>query len=215
VVPSFADMFDEMGAELPGITRCVMGASDFIVAYGMYIVLAGVILALAFRQYLQSESGRRWVCAAGLATPFVGELMVQSAMYRFSSNLALLLNSGVPMLETLSALAAVFRKSPLYHHAILRVQNRVAAGHSLADSLEETELFTTMTTNMVRLGEESAQLAGMMEQIAPYYRDKLYSFISRVTKLMEPAIILVMGTTIAGLMLAVYLPMFEMAGNAK
>lgn len=215
VVPTFADMFDEMGAELPGVTQFVLSASDFIVANGIYILIGVIALAVAFRQYVRTESGRRRVGAVALASPLVGELMVQSAMYRFASNLSLLLKSGVPMLETLSALSTVFRASPIYRDAILRSQNRVAAGQSLADSLEETQLFTSMVTNMVRLGEESAQLSGVMEQIAPYYKEKLHSFIARVTKLMEPSIIVVMGGTIAGIMLAIYLPMFDMAGAVK
>ncbi|MHC4398925.1 MAG: type II secretion system F family protein [Planctomycetota bacterium] len=212
VVPTFADMFEEMGAELPGITQFVMDASDFIVGYGLYVVVAVIALIVAFRQYVKSENGRRRVGAMALATPMVGELMVQSAMYRFASNLSLLLKSGVPMLETLGALGTVFRTNPVYRDAILRSQNRVAAGQSLADSLEETKLFTNMMTNMVRLGEQSAELAGVMEQIAPYYKEKLHSFIARVTKLMEPCIIVFMGGTIAGIMLAIYIPMFDMAG---
>lgn len=215
VVPRFADMFRELGAELPGITRFVMGVSDFIADYGIYMVVGVIVLAIAFRQYVQTEAGRRRVGALALAVPVMGELMVQSAMYRFSSNLALLLKSGVPMLETLSALGGSFRTSPIYRDAILRAQSRVAAGQSLADSLEETGLFTSMLTHMVRIGEESAQLATVMEQVAPYYKDKLHSFIAKGTKLMEPAIIIVMGTIIAGLMLAIYLPMFDMAGAVK
>ena len=215
VVPTFANMFKEMGAELPSITKFVMSASDFIVSYGIYIAVGVVVLAVAFRRYMQSESGRRRVGAIGLAAPLVGELMVQSAMYRFATNLALLLKSGVPMLETLSALGTVFRTSPIYHEAILHAQKRVAAGQSLADSLEETALFTSMMTNMVRIGEQSAELAGVMDQIAPYYKEKMHGFIAKVTKLMEPAIIVVMGATIAGLMLAIYMPMFEMAGKVQ
>jgi type IV pilus assembly protein PilC len=136
-------------------------------------------------------------------------------MYRFSANLGLLLKSGVPILETLSALGAVFRKSPIYRDAILRAQRRVAAGQPLADSLEETQLFTHMMTNMVRIGEESAQLALVMEQIAPYYKEKMRGFITKLTKMLEPAIIVAMGGAMAVLMLAIYLPMFEMSGKVN
>ena len=215
VVPTFADMFEEMGAELPSITRYVMSASDFVMGYGIYIGGGLLALGFMFRRYMRSELGRRRVGAVGLAAPLVGELMVQSAMYRFATNLSLLLRSGVPMLETLSALGSVFRTSPIYHDAILHTQKRVAAGHPLADSLEETALFTSMMTNMVRIGEQSAELVGVMEQIAPYYKEKMQGLIAKITKLMEPAIIVLMGATIAGLMLAIYLPMFEMAGQVK
>jgi type IV pilus assembly protein PilC len=215
VVPTFANMFREMNASLPSVTQYVMGASDFLVAYGIYIVVGVIALVVAARQCLRTERGRRRVGAIGLAIPMVGDLVVQSAMYKFALNLALLLKSGVPMLETLSALSTVFRGNPLYRDALLRVQSYVAAGQPLADSLEETGLFTSMMTNMVRVGEESAQLTGVMDQIAPYYKERVQSFITRVTRLMEPAIIVVMGGTIAGLMLAIYMPMFEMAGAVK
>ena len=134
-------------------------------------------------------------------------------MYHFASNIALLLKSGVPMLETLDVLEGVFHTSPVYREALARVHNRVAAGRPLAASLEETGLFTSMITNMVRIGEESGQLAPVMEQIAPYYKEKMESLIAKVTKLMEPIIIMFMGTTVAGLMLSIYMPMFEMAGK--
>jgi type IV pilus assembly protein PilC len=215
VVPTFANMFREMNAKLPSVTQYVMGASDFIVVYGLYIVLSLVALAVAAGQYLRTEQGRRRVGAIALVLPMAGDLVIQSAMYRFASNLGLLLKSGVPMLETLSALSTVFRSNPLYRDAVLQARMRVAAGQPLADSLEETGLFTSMVTNMVRLGEASAQLPGVMEQIAPYYKEKMHGFITKVTKLMEPAIIVLMGGTIAGLMLAIYLPMFEMAGAVK
>ena len=213
VVPTFADMFKEMGADLPGITQFVMDMSDGVFKYGLYVGGTVVALVVGFKQYMKTETGLRTVTSILLTIPLAGELSVQSAMYRFSSNLALLLKSGVPMLETLGSLATVFRRSPPYLDAIRLAQNRVAAGKPLADSLEETGLFTTMMTNMVRIGEQSAQLAQVMEELAPYYREKMQGFIAKTTKLMEPVIIMFMGGTIATLMLAIYIPMFEMAGK--
>jgi len=215
VVPTFTKLFNDLGAKLPGITQVVVDASDFLVAYGPHVVLGLVVGAVAFRQFLKTESGRRCVGGVGLTLPLVGELMVQSAMYRFASNLALLLKSGVPMLETLSTLGGVFHTSPHYRDALARAYGRVAAGRSLASALEESGLFTTMITNMVRIGEESGQLASVMEQLAPYYKEKMEGLLARVTKLMEPVIIMGMGVTISGMMLAIYLPMFEMAGKVQ
>ena len=215
VVPTFAEMFAEMNAQLPGITLYVIRASDFVADYGLYALALLTVGGFALRQYIRTERGRRRFSAFGLSLPIVGDLMVQAAMYRFSSNLSLLLRSGVPILDTLSALSAVFRTNPVYRDAIVRVQHRVAAGWSLAESLEESRLFTSMMTNMAHIGEESAQLAHVMEQIAPYYREKMDSLIGRVTKLLEPGIIIVMGFTIAIVMLAIYIPMFEMSGKIQ
>ena len=116
----------------------------------------------------------------------VGELIVQAAMYRFASNIALLLKSGVPMLESLETVEGVFRTNPPYREAMVRVERRVAAGQPLAAALEETRLFTSMIVNMVRTGEESGQLALVMEQMAPYYKERMETMIHRVTKLLEP-----------------------------
>jgi type IV pilus assembly protein PilC len=213
VVPTFANMFKDMGAELPGITQFVVDASGFIVAYGVYVVLGLIAIGVAFKKYMNTEGGRRRVGGIGLATPLIGELIVQMAMYRFASNIALLLKSGIPMLETMTALEGVFQTSPIYRDALGRAHTRVASGRALAASLEETGLFTTMMTNMIKIGEGSGQLAPVMEQIAPYYKEKMEGLIAKVTKLMEPIIIMGMGSSIAGLMLAIYMPMFEMAGK--
>src|SRR5262249_44690326 len=145
----------------------------------------------------------------------VGDLMVQSAMYRFASNLSLLLKSGVPMLEALGVLEGVFQTNPHYRTAMEVTQDRVAAGRPLAVSLEETGLFTTLMTNMVRMGEGAGGLAKVTGQIAPYYKEKMGALVTRVTKLVEPVIIMGMGGTIATIMLAIYLPMFEMAGKVQ
>lgn len=150
-----------------------------------------------------------------MVTPMIGPLLVQMAMYRFASNLGLLLKAGVPMLETLQTLGGIFQNSPIYRDALERVRGRVAAGRPLAAALGETNLFTSMLTNMVRTGEESGQLALVMEQLSPYYKEKMEGLIGKVSKLLEPIIIVFMGSTIAGLMLAIYMPMFEMAGKVK
>lgn len=215
VVPTFEGMFAEMGAKLPGITQAVLSVSDYVVAYGLYAIIGVVVLVFLFRRYVRTENGLRRVGAIALATPMFGELVVQSSMYRFSSNFSLLLKSGVPMLDALGTLSGVFRGNPAYRDAILAAQNRVAAGRSLADSLDESGLFTTMITNMVRVGEESASLSNVMAQIAPYYKEKMNSFLSKVTKLLEPCIIMFMGITIAIMMLAIYIPMFEMSGKVN
>jgi len=215
VVPTFAKMFKDMGAELPGITQFVVDLSNGIVRYGPYVAVGMIFVAFGIRKYAKTESGRRRIIGVGIGLPLVGELIVHAAMYRFASNMALLLRSGVPMMESLQTVQGVFHTSPVYDDAMARVRRRVAAGRPLAASLDETGVFTTMITNMVHVGEESGQLAIVMDQMAPYYKDKMQSTIARATKLLEPIIIMGMGITIAGLMLSIYMPMFEMAGNVK
>jgi type IV pilus assembly protein PilC len=215
VVPTFAAMFKDMGAELPEITQFVVNASAFIVKNGIYLVIAAIVIVALFLRYLKTDMGRRNVFGFLMTIPMVGELLVQMAMYRFASNAALLLKSGVPMLETITTLSGIFQTSPIYREALLRVRGRVAAGRPLALAVGETGLFTSMMVNMVKLGEESGQLSSVMEQIAPYYKEKMETLIGKVTKLLEPVIIMGMGTSMTGLMLAIYMPMFEMAGKVN
>ena len=215
VVPTFAKMFKDMGAKLPDITQFVVDMSDYVVAYGVYVVVGVIMAIVGLKQFLKTERGKFIFGGLGLVTPMVGTLMVQMAMYRFASNIALLLKSGVPMLETMQTLVGVYQNSPIYREALIRARQRVAAGKPLAAALEETGLFASMLLNMVRTGEESGQLAQVMEQVAPYYKEKMESAIVKVTKMLEPLIIMGMGSTIAGLMLAIYMPMFEMAGKVN
>jgi type IV pilus assembly protein PilC len=169
VVPVFAKMFKDMDAKLPAITQFVVDASDYIVKYGMYAVIVIVGLIFAFKKFLNTENGRLYVGGTLMVMPTVGQLMVEMAMYRFASNLSLLLKSGVPMLETMNTLHGIFRNSPIYRDALARVGARVAAGKPLYVALQETGLFLPMLVSMVQVGEASGQLPQVMEQIAPFY----------------------------------------------
>ena len=215
VVPTFAKMFHDMNAQLPAITQYVVDASNWIVHYGHYCLVALIGAVIGFKKFHKTDAGRLYVGGALMILPSVGELVISMAMYQFASSISLLLKSGVPMMETMNTVTGIFKKNPIYHAALERVRSRVAAGKSLHSALEETGIFLPMLTNMVQVGEESGQLAAVMEQIAPFYKEKMENMILKVTKMLEPFIIMGMGTSIAGLMLAIYMPMFDMAGAVK
>ena len=215
VVPTFEKMFKEMGAELPGITQFVVNASNWVVAYGYYGVGAVILLVAGFKRFLNTEAGRRYVGGMLMVLPSIGDLMVQMAMYRFASSLGLLLKSGVPLLEAMDTLRNIFHNNPIYREALDGAGSRVAAGKPLHVALEETGLFLPLLVSMVQVGEESGQLAAVMDQLAPFFKEKMESMILKVTKMLEPVIIMGMGTSIAGMMLAIYMPMFDMAGKVK
>ena len=215
VVPVFAKMFKDMDATLPAITQFVVDASNYIVAYGMYGVVVIVVAGVGFKKYMATESGRKYVGGILMVIPTIGQLVVEMAMYKFASNLSLLLKSGVPMMETMYTIKGIFQHSPQYRDALGRVAARVAAGKPLYAALQETGLFLPMLVSMVQVGEESGQLPQVMEQIAPFYKEKMEGMILKVTKMLEPLTIMFMGVSIAGLMLAIYMPMFDMAGSVK
>jgi type IV pilus assembly protein PilC len=166
-------MFKDMDAKLPAITQYVVDASDAIVKYGHYAVITIVVGIFAFKRYMKTESGRRYVGGALMVMPSVGQLVIEMAMYRFASNLSLLLKSGVPMMETMYTIKGIFQTSPIYRDALERVALRVASGKSLHSALQETGLFLPMLTSMVQVGEESGQLPQVMEQVAPFFKEKI------------------------------------------
>ena len=216
VVPVFADMFKDMGAELPGMTQFVVDASDFIVHYGLYFVGGIVAIVLAFRKYHEDGTG---AAAGGRHRPGPSpdrrpDRAIRDVPLRHEFRLAA--EERHPHARDPQRLGEHLPHQPDLPRCAWRgPASRVAAGRPLATSLEETGLFTTMMTNMVRIGEQSGQLALVVEQIAPYYKEKMEGLIASVTKLMEPIIIMGMGVTIAGLMMSIYMPMFEMAGKVK
>ncbi|MFO0956836.1 MAG: type II secretion system F family protein [Isosphaeraceae bacterium] len=215
VVPTFSQMFKDLGAELPAVTQFVVSLSERVTTHGPFVAGGIVAAVVGFKQWMKTEDGRRYVTGILMMLPTIGDLFIMIMMYQFASNLSLLLSSGVPMLQTLGTMRGIFSRSPIFRDAIGRVEARVASGQPLASSLEETGMFTGMIVNMVRIGEESGQLAAVMEQIAPYYKDRCETLIAKVSKMMEPVIILGMGTAVAVMMLSIYMPMFEMSGKIK
>jgi type IV pilus assembly protein PilC len=215
VVPVFAKMFKDMDADLPAITQLVVDASDIIVKYGHYAVAVIIAAVFGFKRYMKTENGKLYVGGLMMATPSVGGLIIEMAMYKFASNLSLLLKSGVPMMETIHTIKGIFQNEPIYRDALTRVAARVGSGKSLAAALQETGIFLPMLISMVQVGEESGQLPHVMEQICPFFKEKMEGMIMKVTKMLEPIIIMGMGVSIAGLMLSIYMPMFSMAGSVK
>ena len=214
VVPTFAKMFKDMGAELPGMTQFVVDASDFIVALRHIRRGRRSSPWCRLTPILKTEQGRPQFGGVGLVVPMVGELIVQMAMYRFASNIALAAQERHADAGDDAAPGRRVPHQPDLPRALLGPRaNRVAAGRPLAVSLEETGLFTAMMTNMVRIGEESGQLQRSWSRSPRFTRKRWKDLIAKVTKLLEPVIIMGMGVTIAGLMLSIYMPMFEMAGK--
>lgn len=218
VVPKFAEFFADMGSQLPEITQLTLAASKLIEEH-LVSGTAG-FAGLAFGGWFalrRTVSGRQLWDTAILTVPVLGDLVVQSTMQRFARNLAVLLQSGTPLLEALAVLEDMFQDSTVYQPALAATHEGVSRGESLATTLEQTGLFTPMLMSMVRVGEESGGLPQVLEQIAEYYEEKAEGLVKRITSLVEPAIILGMGGLVAFLLASIYLPMFSLssvkAGN--
>jgi type IV pilus assembly protein PilC len=212
VVPTFTQFFKETGSSLPGITRAVIGVSDFFQHYGIYLIVLAVGGGVAFRYWIKSPSGGRAFISFLMAIPVFGDVLVNAAMEKFASNMALLLRAGMPLLDSLYAMDGIFEKNLPYKDSLAHVQKRVSSGGSLAGGLAEAHLFTPIMCNLVRVGEESGQLPLVLEQVSSYYKQKVAALAARITAMIEPCIILGMGVTVAVILTAIYLPMFNMGG---
>jgi len=215
VVPTFADFFKEFNSELPGITQSVIDLSSFLQTNGLFILGGSIAAVVALRYYLKTDAGRSILSQALLTVPMIGECMVHVYMERFATNMVLLLRSGLPLLEAIASLRGVFQKNTVYRDAIRRIEQRVAGGSTLAAAMEESALFTPMVVSMVRVGEESGQMAPVLDEVAGYYRKRVEAVVERLTGIIEPVVILCMGIAVAVILMSIYLPMFQIASGPR
>lgn len=213
VVPVFASFFTDFDSELPAITQTVINTSDFLQRKGVMIIACLIAGGLTLHQYLKTEQGRKMKSQLLLVTPMLGECIVYVQMEKFATNMVLLLRSGLPLMETIGSLQGVFHGNTVYRDAMQTIQKKIASGGGLASSMEESRLFTTMVISMVKVGEESGELAIVLEEIAKYYREKVKDMVERLTSSIEPIVILGMGVSVAVILTSIYLPMFQMAGG--
>ena len=215
VVPTFADFFAEFGSTLPAVTQTVINMSDFLTSNGLLLLVGVVVFIVGVRSYLHTDRGKRAYDQLILTAPFVGRCVVQGYMVKFATNMVLLLRSGLPLLESIGSLQGVFHSNTVYREALRSIEQRVAAGEALASALAESGLFTSMVISMVRVGEESGELAHVLEKVGLYYRKRVEALVERLTSTIEPVVILVMGIAVAVILTSIYLPMFQMASGPR
>jgi len=215
VVPTFANMFQSMGKELPGITQAVLGVSDFLRAKGGYI--AGALLVVVFfgRRWLRTPKGKRGRDRVLTAMPLIGDVIVQAHMQKFASNVALLLRAGLPLMDAIVSMQGILATNAVYEEAMATVAKHVERGGNLADGMEKAGVFTTFVVSMARIGEGSGTLPEVLDEVEKYYRRKVEVVVTRCTGTMETAVILFMGVTVAVILCAVYLPMFSAASGVS
>jgi type IV pilus assembly protein PilC len=211
VVPTFADMFKDFGAELPAFTLFVVGLSDWLVA-NVWFVIAGVGIAVfSFKQAkIRSKKFRDTLDKMILKIPAFGPLAQNSAIARFARTLATMFAAGVPLVEAMVSVAGASGNS-VYQKAIFQVRDDIASGTTLQSSLSQNkELFPNMLTQMVGIGEESGALDEMLDKVAEYYESMVDDAVDNLTAMMEPMIMSFLAVVIGGLVIAMYLPIFKM-----
>ena len=212
VVPVFTDMFSQMGAELPLPTQIVVGASNFMVANFFYVILIIIGIIFAFRTYYATFKGRRVIDNIKLKIWVFGELMTKVAVARVTRTLATLLTSGVEIIESMTITAKTAGNS-IIEDAVLKSRSLVQEGKPLWESWEETKRFPYMVTQMVAVGEQTGSLSTMLGKVADFYDEECEQAVAAITSLMEPLMILVLGGIVGSVVVAMYLPLFDIIGK--
>ncbi len=209
VIPTFASLFAALGAELPLPTRLVIKASNFVASYIIFIVAGMFALGYAFRRYYATYRGRRVIDGIVLKMPVLGDIMKKIAVARFCRTLATLTASGVPILDGLE-ITAKTSGNAIVEDAIMGVRKSVEAGRTIAEPLGETKVFPPMVVQMIGVGEQTGALDAMLNKIAEFYEEEVDNAVAGLMKLMEPIMIAILGTVIGTIVVAMYMPMFDL-----
>lgn len=209
VVPQFAETFSSFGAELPAFTLFVLKLSEFAQQYWLYI-LAGMIGAFfLFKEMRHRNASFAYlVDKYMLKLPIVGDILYQSIMARFARTLATTFSAGVPLIDALSSVAGA-AGNKLYSDAIIRIREEVSTGVQLNTSIRNQGMFPSLLIQMASIGEESGALDDMLDKVANYYEDEVDNKVDALSSLLEPMIMAVLGVLVGGLMIAMYLPIFQ------
>ena len=209
VVPQFAETFSSFGAELPLFTQYVMRISDFAIAWWLWIVIGLGIFGWIFKEAkLRSKKFSESLERMSLKLPVIGEILEKSALARFTRTLSTTFAAGVPLPDALVSCAGA-SGNVVYRTAIMRVRDDVTTGQQLTGSLRAQQLFPIMILQMVSIGEESGQLDAMLDKCATFYEAEVDNAVDGLTAMMEPMIMAVLGVLVGGLMIAMYMPIFQ------
>jgi type IV pilus assembly protein PilC len=209
VIPTFQTMFASVSMELPLPTRVVIGMSQLLINY--WWVFIGVIVAAVFaiRRYYATPPGRRQIDAMLLQAPVLGQVVRKSAVSRFTRTLGTLVSSGVSILEGLE-ITAKTAGNQVIHDAVMESRQSIAGGETIAAPLERSKVFPPMVISMIAVGEQTGGLDEMLGKIADFYDEEVDVAVSALLSLMEPMMIVVLGVIVGGMVVAMYLPIFDM-----
>ncbi len=210
VVPTFSKMFTQLGGTLPLPTRMVIGLSNFIAGIGGLITLIAIIAAIVFIvQFRKSEKGKKITDSILLKLPIFGTLLKKVAVAKFTRTLGTLVSSGVPILDCLE-ITAKTSGNKVVEYSIFDVRKEVVGGKTLSDPIKKAKVFPPMVTHMVAVGESTGALDAMLSKIADFYDDEVDAAVSNLTAMMEPVLMIFLGTTVGFIVIAMYLPIFKL-----
>jgi type IV pilus assembly protein PilC len=213
VVPVFAKTFKDAGAELPAPTQILVNASEFMQSYWWVVigVIAGSIISLVVAKK-RSLKFAHFLDRMSLKMPVMGNIVRNSAIARFARTLGVTFRAGVPLVEALDAVAGA-TGSVVYGGAVRQMREDIAVGHQLQLAMKQTGLFPNMVVQMTAIGEESGSLDHMLFKVAEFYEEEVSNAVDTLSTLLEPLIMVVLGTLVGGMVVALYLPIFKLAGT--
>ena len=212
VIPVFQEMFADFGSELPAFTQLVIDVSDFAKKNIIWLVIGLILFIFAFKKVYGTEKGREMVDEMVLKLPVFGVLIRKVAVAKFTRTMSTMLSSGVAILEALDIVAKTAGNKTI-EKAVYSVRSDIAEGRTMADPLQESGVFPSMVCQMIAVGESTGALDSMLEKIAVFYDDEVDQAVENLTALIEPFMLVFLGVTIGGLVIAMYLPIFKMAGT--
>jgi type IV pilus assembly protein PilC len=214
VTPTFEKMFKDFGGAMPAPTQFLIDLSHVMVNYWYLIFGIPVGLVVAWKAWVGSASGRRQWDAFVLKVPVFGPLVRKVAVARFSRTLGTMLSSGVPILDALE-IVAKSAGNKVIEKAILTVRLRISEGKNIAGPLADTKVFPPMVVQMIGVGEATGAMDTMLEKIADFYDDEVDVAVGALTSMIEPIMMVFLGGVVGGFLVAMYLPIFSIAGNIK
>ena len=211
VIPQFESLFSSFGSDLPAFTKFVVSISRWLQEW-WFLALAGIIGTIYLFGFVwkRSRKFRLWADKTLLKIPVIGVIVHKSSIARFARTTSTMFAAGVPMVEALESVAGA-TGNIIYSNAVLRMREDVATGQSLQLTMKQQELFPHMVIQMVAIGEESGSLEDMLAKVADFYEEEVDNMVDALSSLLEPIIMVVLGTLIGGLIVAMYLPIFHMA----
>jgi type IV pilus assembly protein PilC len=211
VIPVFEEMFADFGGELPMPTQIVVAMSDMVKSKIVYIIIGLLLFSIAFKKTYGTEKGREVTDKLLLKIPVFGDLLRKVAVAKFSRTMGTMLTSGVAILEALDIVAKTAGNKTV-ENAIYKVRKGISEGRTMADPLAQSGVFPSMVCQMISVGESTGALDAMLGKIADFYDEEVDQAVENLTALIEPFMLVFLGVTIGGLVIAMYLPIFKMAG---
>jgi len=210
VIPVFGEMFGDMGAELPAPTQIAMSVSDFFVEFWYMVVGTPIALVMGIRALYQTPKGRYQLDKLLLSLPVLGDVLRKASVARFCRTFSTLSAAGVPILEALDTVAET-SGNMVIEEVILSSKASISQGQTLTAPLEASKIFPIMVTQMISIGEQTGSMEEMLGKIADFYEEEVDTAVNNMQQLMEPVIMAFLGVVIGGLVISMYLPIFQMA----